>query len=63
MEAAKKEYALFDKGERLKRVQTRLDRVQHFIEYLHEGEKREREQYSLGMPMEEMFTYACKKGV
>jgi hypothetical protein len=61
MEAARKEYNLFTRNERFERVQTRLQRVEHFIGYLHEEEKREREFYSLGMPEEEMFTYASKK--
>jgi hypothetical protein len=49
------------RNERFERVQTRLQRVEHFIDYLQEEEKREREFYSLGMPEEEMFTYASKK--
>ena len=60
-EAARNEYNLFTRNERFERVQTRLQRVEHFIDYLHEEEKRERELYSLGMPEEEMFTYASKK--
>tara|TARA_Y100000296_G_scaffold85214_1_gene120537 strand:- start:1549 stop:1917 length:369 start_codon:yes stop_codon:yes gene_type:complete len=59
-EAARKEYRLFSRGERLDRVQVRLQRAEHFIDYLHEEENREREQYSLEMPENEMFTYKIK---
>ncbi|ADU36672.1 hypothetical protein [Variovorax paradoxus] len=55
-EAAKEEYSLFLKGERVERVKVRLERVEEFIKYLEEEEKRERDLYSLGMPVEEMFT-------
>lgn len=55
-EAAKEEYSLFLKGERVQRVQVRLERVEEFIKYLEVDEARERELYSLGMPAEEMFT-------
>ena len=63
MEAARKEYNLFTRSQRFERVQTRLQRVEHFIDYLHEEERRERELYSLGMPEEEVFTYASKKSL
>ena len=58
-EAAKKEYTLFVKNERTERVRTRLDRVEHFIAYLSEEEKREREFYHLEIPDEELFTTKC----
>lgn len=56
IEAAKKEYGLFNQGERVERVKVRLDRVGIFIEYLAEEEKREREEFSLNMAEHEMFT-------
>lgn len=56
-EAAKKEYNLFNKGDRASRIQVRLERVEEFIEYLRSEEAREKEFYSLGMPDEEMFTH------
>lgn len=56
-EAAKKEYNLFNKGDRLSRVQVRLERVEEFINYLKTEEAREKEFYSLGMPEDEMFTF------
>lgn len=55
-EAAKDEYSLFLRSERVQRVQVRLDRVEEFIKYLEGEEAKERELFSLGMPMEEMFT-------
>lgn len=58
--AAKKEYSLFNRGERVERVETRLERVERFITYLQEEEERERELYALGMPREEMFTSKCQ---
>jgi hypothetical protein len=54
-EAAKKEYSLFTKGDRVERVKVRLDRVEEFIKYLETEEMRERDLYSLGMPETEMF--------
>ncbi|MDC7694246.1 hypothetical protein PQU94_08130 [Asticcacaulis sp. DXS10W] len=59
VEAAKKEYTLFLNNDRVKRVQTRLDRVENFITYLHSEEEREKAQFSLGMAEEDMFTYRC----
>lgn len=56
IEAARKEYKHFVRHERLKRVQLRLERVEHLIEYLRTEELRERSTYSLGMPEVEMFT-------
>lgn len=60
-EAAKKEYNLFTKGERVPRVQVRLERVEEFINYLKVEEEREKEFYSLGMPEEEMFTFKANE--
>lgn len=56
-EAARGEYALFTKGERVRRVEVRLDRVGEYISYLNSEEEREREIYSLNMPKEEMFSF------
>lgn len=61
-EAAVREYRHFMRRERSDRVQVRLNRVEKFIEYLCEEEKREREMYSLGMPEEEMFSYKAHQG-
>lgn len=55
--SANEEYALFSRGDRIKRVEVRLSRSEHFINYLHDQEKHERELYSLGIPDEELFTY------
>lgn len=60
-EAAKKEYALFCKGDRIGRVEVRLERVDEFIKYLNAEESREREIFSLGMPENEMFSYKLRK--
>lgn len=60
-EAAKSEYEMFMKRDRLRRVELRLDRVEKFIEYLNREEARERELYSLNMPEEEMFTAKAKQ--
>ncbi|MCG9056000.1 hypothetical protein LH442_08330 [Laribacter hongkongensis] len=59
-EAAKGEYQLFVRRNRLDRVKVRLDRVEKFIDYLSREENAERETYSLGMPKEEMFTHKAK---
>ncbi|MEK7432202.1 MAG: hypothetical protein AABZ74_03630 [Cyanobacteriota bacterium] len=56
-EAAKNEYKLFTRGERLERVLVRLERVNEFIKYLSEEESKEKEVYSLGMPEKEMFKF------
>ncbi|WP_421173963.1 hypothetical protein [Aeromonas enteropelogenes] len=61
-EAARTEYALFNRGERFERVKIRLDRAHEFIKYLQEEEAREKECYVLDMPEKDMFTfkiYAC----
>lgn len=55
-EAARKEFKLFTKGERVERVRLRLERVDKFISYLEAEEARERDMFSLGMPTSEMFT-------
>lgn len=60
-EAARDEYRHFSQGERLRRVEIRLDRVDKFIEYLNQEELRERDLYSLGMPVSEMFTSETRK--
>jgi hypothetical protein len=57
IEAARKEYNHFVRHERLQRVQLRVDRVQHLLDYLSAEEHREKVAYSLGMPDTEMFTY------
>jgi GTPase SAR1 family protein len=54
--AAKKEYNLFTRRESLERIKVRLARVEYFINYLHEEEVREKELYSLDMPLSELFT-------
>lgn len=61
-EAARNEYSLFTKGDRLSRVKVRLDRVENFLIYLREEEYREKENYSLEMPESEMFTNMAIKG-
>jgi hypothetical protein len=55
-EAARKEYSLFTRGERVERVKVRLDRVSEFISYLRSEEEREREHYLPGLPDGEMFS-------
>lgn len=57
LEAAKSEYVLFTKDERVERVRLRLERVEGFLQYLADEEERERELFSLGMPKEDMFTF------
>lgn len=61
-EAARKEYGLFSKGDRLARIEVRLERVENFLNYLREEEYREKELYSLEMPENEMFTYKAIVG-
>lgn len=60
-EAAKREYNLFTRGERVERVKVRLERVQKFIEYLASEEASERVSFSLGMPENEMFTFKARQ--
>lgn len=60
-EAARKEYSLFNRGERVERVKIRLERVGVFIGYLKEEEERERDIYSLDMPVGEMFSYKAEQ--
>jgi energy-coupling factor transporter ATP-binding protein EcfA2 len=62
IEAARKEYNHFVRHERLKRVQLRVERVGHLIEYLKAEEQREKDAYSLGMPDAEMFTFKPDHG-
>jgi len=56
-EAAKKEYGLFTRNDRVERVKVRLERVETFIQYLVREEYRERELFSLNMPESDMFTF------
>lgn len=60
-EAAKTEYALFNKREKAQRITVRLDRVERFLDYLYFEEDLERETYNLGMPKEEMFSFIAKQ--
>lgn len=59
-EAARSEYDLFIRRERLARVEVRLERVESFITYLASEEMRERDTFSLSMPESEMFTYRAR---
>jgi predicted type IV restriction endonuclease/GTPase SAR1 family protein len=59
--AARDEYSRFNQGDRLGRVEIRLDRVDRFISYLHDEELRERDLYSLGMPLAETFTAVTRE--
>lgn len=61
-EAAKDEYNLFTRGERVARVELRLKRVEYFIDYLCAEEKRERDQYFPGVPDEELFSHKSVAG-
>lgn len=56
-EAAKDEYDLFMKKDRINRIQLRLDRVERFLEYLKSEEEREKKDYRLAMPEKEMFIF------
>lgn len=47
---------MFNKRESLLRIRVRLERVEHFINYLQEEELREKDTYSLDMPLSELFT-------
>jgi hypothetical protein len=60
-EAARKEYSLFLRDERIPRVRVRLERVESFISYLEKEETREREAFSLGMPLAEMFSAKIRR--
>ena len=57
IEAAKREYALFLRNERVERVKVRLERVETFIQYLKREELRERNIFGLNIPESEMFTH------
>lgn len=56
-EAAKSEYQLFLKNERVERVKVRVERVETFIRYLAREESREKELFRLTMREDEMFTF------
>ena len=60
VEAAKTEYSLFTRNERVDRVRTRLARVEQLINYLAAEEARERELYSLKQADDELFTSRCR---
>lgn len=60
IEAAKTEYNLFTRNERVERVRTRLARVEQLINYLADEEVRERELYSLKQADDELFTSRCR---
>jgi Type I restriction enzyme R protein N terminus (HSDR_N) len=60
--AALNEYGHFMRNERSERVKIRLDRVDTFISYLQEEELYERDMYSLGMPVEDMFSSKARVG-
>jgi len=60
-EAANEEYNMFVQGSRKDRVGVRLDRVDAFIRYLHDEEKRENEYYKLGVPEADLFTYKASQ--
>lgn len=55
-EAANDEYRLFTSQAREERIDIRLSRVEHFIQYLHREELRENELYKLGIKDEDLFT-------
>lgn len=57
VESARDEYQMFTQKKRVDRVKRRLERVEQFIEYLHAEEERERDQFGLEMPKEDMFTF------
>lgn len=59
--AAKREYHLFTTNDRIDRIKVRLERVDKFIGYLAQEEANERTLYSLGMPLDELFTYTARR--
>lgn len=59
-EAAKREYNLFVRDDRVARVEVRVNRVSQFIKYLMLEERRERDLYSLGFPDNELFSYKAE---
>ena len=61
VEAAKSEYGQFMRGDRVGRVETRLQRVGEFIAYLEEEEREEREFFGLHLPDDQLFTYRCRE--
>jgi hypothetical protein len=62
VEAAKTEYQMFTRGDKVERVRARLARVEQFINYLSAEEAREREVYSLKSADDELFTFRCNAG-
>lgn len=60
VDAAKREFGLFTRRERLERVKVRLERIGDFVKYLEEEEAREKDFYSLGMAPDDMFTYKIR---
>ncbi|MBB1390798.1 hypothetical protein H5185_15440 [Shewanella sp. SG44-6] len=56
-EAARREYSLFTRSERIERVKVRLERVEEFIKYLEIEEFREKSSFNLDMPHNEMFSF------
>ena len=62
VEAAKTEYNMFVRNDRVERVKARLARVEQFINYLSAEEAREREVYSLKNADDELFTFKCSAG-
>lgn len=60
VDAARREFGLFSRRERLERVKVRIERIGDFVMYLEEEEAREKELYSLGMADDDMFTYKIR---
>ena len=56
IEASRQEFGYFNRRERFERVKIRIGRVDSFIKYLEDEERREKEAFSLGMSKEDMFT-------
>lgn len=54
--AANREYQMFTQGKRKDRVNVRLDRVENFLKYLSSEERRENEEFELGILEEDFFT-------
>lgn len=61
-QAARQEYSLFLNQNRIARIMVRLERAEEFLKYLEEEEMRERDAFSLAMPVEEMFTWQIRQG-
>jgi hypothetical protein len=62
VESARAEHNHSSRHERFTRVQLRVERVGELIKYLNSEEQREKDAYSLGMPVEEMFTFKPSDG-